>query len=320
LPSQWELASLMDYSGVGYPDGDGLLPEVFVNRHTGNLFFNNSSNLSLDFTSGLLEQNVSGTAVCHLGVTVLTPDFVSKTSPDTIVDKRQHLMWQDDATLLNQTFTWSEALQHCEALVLDGHDDWRLPNATEAYYLMAEIMRNGRIPLEYRSGYRVEWWSSTTAPDSADAAFSMWAGYLQGMHNSSSKIANKLARCVRTMPHALPVIAHQGDVVMLNNETVTLEGSASYAYGGGIASYQWFCQTLSLSSSATATPRIVNPPVGEHLVRLTVTDSNYVEASSAFIVTVLPANQPPVAVFDIPDTVYYGDVVQLDGTQSYDAA
>src|SRR5690606_13541850 len=54
LPSQWELASLMDYSGVGYPNGDGLLPEVFVNRHTGNLFFNNSSNLSLDFTSGLL--------------------------------------------------------------------------------------------------------------------------------------------------------------------------------------------------------------------------------------------------------------------------
>src|SRR5690606_7829731 len=89
--------------------------------------------------------------------------------------------------------------------------------------------------------------------------------------------------------------------------------------GGAIASYQWFSQTLSISSSATATPRIVNPPVGEHLVRLTVTDSNYVEASSAFIVTVLPANQPPVAVFDIPDTVYYGDVVQLDGTQSYDA-
>src|SRR5690606_8753547 len=171
----------------------------------------------------------------------------------------------------------------------------------------------------YRSGYRVEWWSSTTAPDSADAAFSMWAGYLQGMHYSSSKGTNKLARCVRSIPHELPVIVHQGDVVMLSNETVTLDGSASYANGGAIASYQWFSQTLSISSSATATPRIVNPPVGEHLVRLTVTDSNYVEASSAFIVTVLPANQPPVAVFDIPDTVYYGDVVQLDGPQSYDA-
>ncbi|MBQ0752639.1 MAG: thrombospondin type 3 repeat-containing protein [Gammaproteobacteria bacterium] len=319
LPEEWELARLMDFSNVGTSANNGLLPQIFINRQTGNLFFDNGSEKSLDFSDGLLSQNVSGTAICYAGTSDYGPDFKTKTSPDTIVDAKYQLMWQDDVSFLSQKFTWSEALQHCEALVLDGYDDWRLPNATEAYVLMAEIMGNSYIRVENKSGYNDPWWSSTTAPSSVSSAISMWSIFGRGQHQVSLKGANKLARCVRTMPYERPVVIHQGDVSMLSNETVTLDASASHSSAGAIINYSWQSVEFYVSGQGSATPRIVNPPVGEHLVHLTVTDSNYVKTTATFTVTVLAGNQPPVAVFDLPEAVYYGDTVPLDGRQSHDA-
>tara|TARA_R110002073_G_scaffold293075_1_gene458503 strand:+ start:48487 stop:60300 length:11814 start_codon:yes stop_codon:yes gene_type:complete len=319
LPEEWELARLMDFSNVGTSVNNGLLPQVFVNRQTGNLFFDNGGEKSFDFSDGLLSQNVNGTAVCYSGTSDYGPDFKTKTSLDTIIDAKYHLMWQDDVSFLGQKYTWTEALQHCESLVLDGFDDWRLPNATEAYVLMAEIMGNRYIPLENKSGFDDPWWSSTTDPDSTTAAISMWSISGRGQHQASSKGTNKLARCVRTLSHERPVALHQGDINMLSDETVTLDGSASYSNVGTITNYLWRSEGFNVSGQGSATPRIVKPPVGEHLVHLTVTDSNYAKTTATFTVTVLAANQPPVAVFSLPESVYYGDTVQLDGSQSHDA-
>lgn len=48
---------------------------------------------------------------------------------ETTVDNVTCLEWQK--TPPTDTFTWQAALDYCEALTLDGHDDWRLPTRIE---------------------------------------------------------------------------------------------------------------------------------------------------------------------------------------------
>ena len=65
-------------------------------------------------------------------------DFKAK--GDVVADAATGLTWQrgDSGTTLD----WAGALNYCETLRLDGHDDWRLPNAKE----LQTIVDYGRSP------------------------------------------------------------------------------------------------------------------------------------------------------------------------------
>ena len=49
----------------------------------------------------------------------------------TISDINTGLMWQQ--TPSSSSFNWQEAVDHCDTLVLAGHDDWRIPSLKELF-------------------------------------------------------------------------------------------------------------------------------------------------------------------------------------------
>ncbi|WP_296824900.1 DUF1566 domain-containing protein, partial [Sulfurovum sp.] len=59
--------------------------------------------------------------------TLLLADFTK--NGNTVTDSATGLQWQDDT--VGYQMQWKAAIAHCEALSLDGHNDWRLPNAHE---------------------------------------------------------------------------------------------------------------------------------------------------------------------------------------------
>jgi len=64
--------------------------------------------------------------------------------PDVVFDTETKLMWQDnrDTTILSKP--WQKAMDYCENLILDGYDDWKLPDrdTLKALYLKKHGLKN----------------------------------------------------------------------------------------------------------------------------------------------------------------------------------
>ena len=55
--------------------------------------------------------------------TIIYADFVK--SNGVVTDSTTALQWQDNEVVFR---SWDESIDYCEALSLNGHNDWRLPN------------------------------------------------------------------------------------------------------------------------------------------------------------------------------------------------
>lgn len=56
-------------------------------------------------------------------------DFELNDEGTIVTDNASGLMWQQDDG--GETYSWGDAMAHCEALVLEDYDDWRLPDNKE---------------------------------------------------------------------------------------------------------------------------------------------------------------------------------------------
>jgi hypothetical protein len=71
-----------------------------------------------------------------------------------------HNLWiQNDDRPLEKPTDWLSALNICEELVLEGYDDWRLPNVNELLYLEHLDDFEGGIAFKHTEE---SYWSSTT--------------------------------------------------------------------------------------------------------------------------------------------------------------
>ncbi|MBF0352999.1 MAG: DUF1566 domain-containing protein [SAR324 cluster bacterium] len=112
----------------------------------------------------------------------------------TVTDSWTQLVWQkeDDDT----TRTWEQALTYCEALVLGGQNDWRLPNIRELESLVdaatySPAINSTYFPNTNSSNY---WSSSSNANYSSDAWMVLFIGGSVGYGNKSGTY---YVRCVR---------------------------------------------------------------------------------------------------------------------------
>ena len=124
----------------------------------------------------------------------------------------------------------------------------------------------------------------------------------------------------------LPPVADAGpDQTVEEAEWVTISGLNSHDADDGIADFRWRQiqgPTVALSDPDSAEPDFQAPDVGVHgaslVFELTVTDNSGAKAVDTCIVNVIWVNAPPTAQAGADQTVYAGDRVVLDGTNSVD--
>ena len=124
----------------------------------------------------------------------LSADF-SK-SGDVVSDSSTGLEWQDDSDTNGTRRTWQAAIDYCEDLSLESHNDWRLPNINELKTLIDRSKRNPAIKSEVfvyvKSSY---YWSSTSI---VGVEYIAWfVNFNNGDVFGAFKDNNNYVRCVR---------------------------------------------------------------------------------------------------------------------------
>ncbi|MDR3711586.1 MAG: PKD domain-containing protein [Puia sp.] len=120
-----------------------------------------------------------------------------------------------------------------------------------------------------------------------------------------------------------PVAIANSISVYLPQSSLTIDGSQSYDPDGSIVSYSW--TKLSgpaggtITDPAAAKTTITNLSKGDYVYQLVVTDNLGATGTTQIIVTLLEANQPPVANAGSSQTITLPvSTVTLNGSQSYD--
>lgn len=90
----------------------------------------------------------------------------------TVTDEITRLEWQ--AVASPDTITWEDALMRAENYILDGKDDWRLPNIKELESLNDEQRSQPSINTNFIQGIVAgRYWSSTTLNNQTGRAWTM---------------------------------------------------------------------------------------------------------------------------------------------------
>ena len=119
----------------------------------------------------------------------------------TVTDEITRLEWQ--ATASPDTITWEDALVLAENYILDGKDDWRLPNVKELESLNDELRSQPSINTDYIQGIVAgRYWTSTTLNNQPTRAWTMDTRF--GVVSYDAKTNRNRALLVRSNEVAPP--------------------------------------------------------------------------------------------------------------------
>jgi len=119
-------------------------------------------------------------------------------SGNIVTDNSTNLQWQDDDEIGTLT-NWQGAIDRCEALSLDGFDDWRLPNKNELISILDYSKSKPSINSKFQNTpYEDMYWSSTSLAirDSSDEAWDV-SFYSPRVGGYNKTAAGDTFRCVR---------------------------------------------------------------------------------------------------------------------------
>jgi hypothetical protein len=145
------------------------------------------------------------------------------------------------------------------------------------------------------------------------------------INNTGGSSTDTVSIIVNPLVH-IPPVANAGasQTITLPDDSVSLDGSNSYAPDGAIGSYSWTQvsgpSTATMTGVATATPAISGLVPGRYLFQLTVTDNDGLTATAVVRITVIAApNEAPIANAGPDQTIVLPtNSVSLNGTKSYD--
>jgi hypothetical protein len=112
-----------------------------------------------------------------------------------VTDSSTALVWQDDAEAKTTEKAWTDAIDYCEALALEGHTDWRLPNFNELYYITDKSKSNPAMDATFQNVVSSLYWSSTTFSGTSSNAW--FVAVNVGGQGNYPKGNNLYVRCVR---------------------------------------------------------------------------------------------------------------------------
>ncbi len=127
----------------------------------------------------------------------------------TVTDSATGLIWQRcsaglgvTSTLLNcnsgtiKSYTWSEAISYCNALILGGKSDWRLPNINELGSIVDYEISTRPTITGFPNSQSDYYWSSSTASNNTSGAWGV-SFFTGSSIVLNSKVSSYYVRCVR---------------------------------------------------------------------------------------------------------------------------
>ena len=170
-----------------------------------------------------------------------------------VTDNVTGLTWQRGVAA--QRYAWNAAKQACEALVLAGFDDWRLPSRVE----LVSLIENGRVdpaidlqafPFVIGGGPTSDWFWTSTA--SAGEPSKAWYVYFYfGYPDVDEQTSEMALRCVRGGRAAPPGARYQITAETVRDVGTGLVWQRQAAPGhASFAEASQRCADLTLGDSA----------------------------------------------------------------------
>jgi len=127
--------------------------------------------------------------------TLSSAEFIK--NGDIVTDDTSDLMWQDNTVKTDQQLQWQDAINYCEALILEGYSDWRLPNIRELKSITNRNYYSPSISRIFQNTYLGDYWSSTTEIGSNANASAWIINFQSGSDGVNEKSDYNIVRCVR---------------------------------------------------------------------------------------------------------------------------
>ena len=130
----------------------------------------------------------------------ISADTILDEEKGILIDEDTGLQWQntydDTADALPNVLVFQDAIDYCEALVLGGYDDWRLPNINELESTVDRTKARPAIKNNFYATRTTAYISSTYALLGNNQAW--FIDYTYGTYNiSSTRYQGGSVRCVR---------------------------------------------------------------------------------------------------------------------------
>jgi hypothetical protein len=214
LPSINELSSLLNYNNVDIPRIDNLFASNTAPRRywTDSKFsVNNSSSeaWNINFSSGgintdTIVYNDISSVRCITG-SLDTIKSLVQMSPNIIKDNKSGLLWQkcskgqdilSNCSGITSKISWNNAIDYCNSIIIDGYNNWRLPNVNE-WISISDYSKNNFPAINvnfFPNTPSGPYWTSTTYFNSSNIGVIIHLG--TGATGSSDKESMESVRCV----------------------------------------------------------------------------------------------------------------------------
>lgn len=200
LPTYMELLSISDFGRVGPAFETTAFPGIPPNTQ-----FWTSTDRGNSTTFALAITGNYATAAAYLKTVISSSaarcvrgtSFSGELSivNNTVLDGRTNLTWQ--STVSPTLRNWTDAIAYCEALVLDGATDWRLPSGKELLSIVDQTRTSPSISTLFAERPSTSFWSSSPLANGSSSAHAIHFnnGLSDGIDTDMT--LTRSVRCVR---------------------------------------------------------------------------------------------------------------------------
>ncbi len=113
--------------------------------------------------------------------------------PQSVIDTKQHLQWQDNSIIEEYEEKWNMSKQHCHGLHLESFNDWRLPTQKE----LITLSQNKAKKKKFSHLKKQIFWTSDEDINNPLNAYAIYIG--NGHQSSNDKCEKNSVICVRNV-------------------------------------------------------------------------------------------------------------------------
>ena len=124
----------------------------------------------------------------------LQAEFIKQ--DEAVKDTERGLLWQDNSAVESEELLFREANDYCQNLVLEKHDDWRLPTLLELQSIIDYKRYDPALERGFHFGLSKNYWTSTLYADDKERAWDVNFKSGNSEHNRHSY--DFYVRCVRS--------------------------------------------------------------------------------------------------------------------------